>query len=213
MKNYSHDMRMGLIILSSALFLFLTGKYLSAVGYAMSPIQVSYLPIPGKEKQIQELYNKQVFSKYQTSMVELNSADSTQLVKQLKIPAYWSSKIINYREQLGGFANKNQLLEIYHFPEGIYERIYSNIHVDVSLVSPLGINQKTTDELGLHPYLSFQEAKIIINYRNLHGPYTSLEKLQEVKGIANETVQRLMAYLAKDFELIHGNQTPVSSSH
>ena len=206
-------MRMGLIIISSALFLFLTGKYWSAVGYAMSPIQVSFVPIPGKEKQIQALYDKQVNSKYQTNIIELNKADSLQLVKQLKIPAYWSSKIILYREQLGGFANKNQLLEIYHFPEGIYERIYPSISVDINAVLPLGINQKTADELGLHPYLSFQEARIITNYRTLHGPFTSIEKLKEVKGISNETVQRLMAYLAKDFELIHGNQTPVSSSN
>lgn len=213
MKNYSVDARLGLVIMGSALFLFLGGKYLSAMSYAIAPIQINYVPLPHKEKQIEQLYQQQIDSKFSATKIELNSADSTTLIKSLKIPAYWSARILEYREKLGGYAHTNQLLEIYHFPEGIYERIYSRIEVDSTRVAPLGINTKKADELGLHPYLSFQEAKILTQYRALHGPFRNLQDVQQVKAISSETVQRLLAYLAKDFELIHEHPTPISTSN
>lgn len=212
MKNYSVDARLGLVIMGSALFLFLGGKYLSAMSYAIAPVQISYVPLPHKEKQLEHLYAQQINSKFNSSKIELNSADSATLIHSLKIPAYWCARILEYREKLGGFAHMNQLLEIYHFPEGIYERIYSRIEVDSTRVAPLGINTKKSDELGLHPYLSFQEAKILTNYRALHGPFLNLQSIEQVKGVSSETVQRLLAYLAKDFELIHEHPTPISTS-
>lgn len=213
MTNYSLDFRMALVIMATALLLFLGGKYISAMSYALSPIQISFVPLPNKERQIEALYEKQVNSKFATGIIELNQVDSMTLVKALKIPAYWTDRMLEYREKLGGYARKNQLLEIYHFPEGIYERIFTAIRVDSSLVKPIGINSKKLDELGLHPYLSFQEAKILVNYRAQHGPFRSVQEVRQVKGISSETVQRLLAYLAKDFDLIHEQQAPISTSH
>lgn len=45
-------------------------------------------------------------------VIELNSADSTALVSIRGIGPYYASKILRYREQLGGFHTTRQLKEI-----------------------------------------------------------------------------------------------------
>ena len=46
-------------------------------------------------------------------MVELNSADSTTLQLLHGIGPAFARRIVRYREKLGGFSNKEQLLEVY----------------------------------------------------------------------------------------------------
>ena len=119
---------------------------------------------------------------------------------KLKIPGYLISKIILYRNQLGGYANKFQLLEIYHFPESIFERIHSLLQVNTSLILPIGVNSKSEEELALHPYLSYKEAKAIVLYRKNNGAIKNQDDFEKINAVGTETKERLKPYLAKDFQ-------------
>jgi DNA uptake protein ComE-like DNA-binding protein len=55
------------------------------------------------------------------------------------------------------------------------------------------------EELAKHPYISYQEAKVLVAYRLQHGPYHQLDDLLRVKIFKADWVKKIGPYL--DFEL------------
>ena len=53
-------------------------------------------------------------------MIELNSADSARLTELKCIGASLARRIVNYRNRLGGFINKDQLKEVYGMDDDRY---------------------------------------------------------------------------------------------
>jgi competence protein ComEA len=126
--------------------------------------------------------------------VDLNSASIEQIDELPGIGEYYSKKIVDYREKLGGFIRKEQLLEIWKFDPEVFERIKDRI-VIVQEVSRIDINKVTIDELKLHPYISYKQANSIVKMREQHGLYKSVEDIKRSKLIDNETYQKLKDYL------------------
>ena len=165
----SRDQRVSILIWISLAAFYLTYKEIAAFYYPTSSVVFQY-DTPAVVNADSSIADHQTnFSKEQITSLEINSADSSDLLK-LKIPGYLISKILLYRNQLGGCASSFQLLEIYHFPENIFERIHPLIKVNTGLIQPIGINSKSEEELALHPYLSYKEAKAIALYRKNNGP-------------------------------------------
>jgi len=195
----SRDQRVSILIWISLAIFYLAYKEIAAFHYPTSTIVIQYDSL-ALEKIDTSQFQKNVNSqKNQIVKVEINSADSNDL-NNLKIPNYLISKILMYRDQLGGFSSSFQMLEIYHFPESIFERIHSSIQVNIDLIRPLGINTKTEEELALHPYLSFKEAKAIVLFRKNNGEVKNQDEFNKIIAIPEETKERLKPYLAKDFQ-------------
>ena len=127
--------------------------------------------------------------------VELNTADSLQLVGLYGIGPKMASKIIDYRNRLGGFFRVEQLTEIWGIDEFLLEELNGKIYVDLSKVKYLPINSITYDELKLNPYLRFKTASAIINYRKHHGAFKRVEDLKQVILLPDSTYQKLLPYL------------------
>ncbi len=127
--------------------------------------------------------------------VELNTADSLQLVGLYGIGPKMASKIIDYRNRLGGFFRVEQLTEIWGIDEFLLEELNGKIYVDLSKVKYLPINSITYDELKLNPYLRFKTASAIINYRKHHGAFNRVEDLKQVILLPDSTYQKLLPYL------------------
>ncbi len=127
-------------------------------------------------------------------MVELNSADTTQL-KQLKgIGSYFAQQIIYYRNRLGGYVSTAQLLEIKRLPPETYERIKSNISVDVSKIKKINVNWATAERLNRHPYLNFYQSKAIFELRK-KGKLNSIDDLRQLKEFSDTDLERVATYL------------------
>ena len=62
---------------------------------------------------------------------------------------------------------------------------------------PIHINTASYEELQLLPSIGPILAERILDYRDQHGPFTSIESLQHVKGIGPKTVQKLHHYLKR----------------
>lgn len=195
----SRDQRVSILIWISLAAFYLTYKEIAAFYYPASHIVFEYAPTAAVESDSSTVNQQMNFSKEQITSLEINSADSIDLLK-LKIPGYLISKILLYRNQLGGYANSFQLLEIYHFPESIFERIHSMLQVNINLIQPIGINSKSEEELALHPYLSYKEAKAIALYRKNNGVIKNQDEFDKIIAVAAETKERLKPYLAKDFQ-------------
>ena len=123
--------------------------------------------------------------------IEINSADTTELMKIPGIGIYYSRQIVRYRNQLGGFVSKEQLLEIEDFPE----EAVKYISIDESNIRRLRINQLTLSQLKRHPYLNYYQARAISDYRRLRGNIRSISELKLMKEFSSHDIERISPYI------------------
>jgi DNA uptake protein ComE-like DNA-binding protein len=124
--------------------------------------------------------------------IVLNTADTAQLRKVPGIGHYFARKIVEYRERLGGYVCVQQLLEIEDFPDTAVN--YFIIPDDTQL-RKLNLNRLSLNELKRHPYISFYQARAIVDYRRLHGPLESLQQLSLSRDFPPEAIRRLAPYV------------------
>lgn len=142
--------------------------------------------------------NKSVFTnKGVVSILELNSADSIQLVKLKGIGGYFANKIIKYRNLLGGFFEKEQLMEVWNLDREKYNEIQEYVTIDVSKVKKININSCTIQELK-HPYLKWNQINAIVNYREKHGKYKTVDEIKRTDLVDDETLRKIAPYLTVD---------------
>jgi DNA uptake protein ComE-like DNA-binding protein len=135
------------------------------------------------------------WKKKEKVIVELNTADSVQLVGLKGIGPSFAKRILKYRDLLGGFTGIAQLLEVYGFDQEKFDLVKNDIRTDTMLVHKLGVNSATFDELKKHPYIKFSLAQLIVNYRKQHGPYRSLADLRKLDLVNDEVYRKIVPYL------------------
>ena len=128
-------------------------------------------------------------------MVELNAADTLDLIQLKGIGNVFARRIVKYRELLGGFYSKEQLLEVYNFPEETYQDLNHQICVDTLKITRLRINFASYSELLRHPYIQKDHVEKILEYRNQNGPFSSLD-LIESAGFFGASFDRVGPYLS-----------------
>jgi len=127
--------------------------------------------------------------------IELNSADSSTLIKVTGIGTVFSSRIVKYRDYLGGFHSKHQLLEVYNLDSTVYQRIEKNFWVDSTKIEKIHLNTATFKELLQHPYTDYYLVKQMVNYREKHGGFKKLSQLRELELMYEELYEKLIPYL------------------
>ena len=96
----------------------------------------NYVSIP-KIKKPQN--NKQPITNSQ-QLIELNQADSLQLISIKGIGPFYSKQILKYRKQLGGFLNYNQFSEIWGLDKLDIENLQKQTIIDTLHISKININ-------------------------------------------------------------------------
>lgn len=127
--------------------------------------------------------------------IEVNGATAEELKALKGIGEKLSERIVTYREKLGGFVSLEQIAEVYGLSPETFENIMPKITLDLNKVKAIDINQIEMTELAAHPYFTFQMAKLIVNYRLHHGPYSSMDQLLKSKGIEIEDVRKVEPYI------------------
>jgi len=128
-------------------------------------------------------------------VVGLNDADTLDLQLLTGIGPSFAKRIVKYRDLLGGFYAKEQLLEVYGMDSSKYVAIKDNITVDPSLVRKMNINTISIKEMINHPYFEFYIAKSILNYRSEVGKYTDITQIKEAKLIYDQLFMKIEPYL------------------
>lgn len=127
-------------------------------------------------------------------MIELNIADSLQLVSLPGIGPVLAARVIKYRDRLGGYVRPNQLLEVYGLKPETYDMVKDGLSVDTSLVKKIAINQISAADLKKHPY--FREiAAPIVSYREQHGRFSAPGDLMEVDVITPDILTKILPYV------------------
>ncbi|HEY6436621.1 MAG TPA: helix-hairpin-helix domain-containing protein [Ignavibacteriaceae bacterium] len=152
--------------------------------------------IPQGEKLVAQISERTIPSKHLPyTIADLNTADSSDLVKIRGIGPAFSGRILKYRSALGGFVSKNQLKEVYGMTDSLYNEIQANIEI-TSAAHKFNLNEVSENELKNHPY--FREKKlagIIVKYRIQHGQFKNLEELKNIHTITVEQYDRFVSYL------------------
>jgi DNA uptake protein ComE-like DNA-binding protein len=127
--------------------------------------------------------------------IELNAADSAQLTTVHGIGASFAIRIIRYRNRIGGFYNKKQLMEVYELDTTKYAEIKDQLTVDPSAVIKVNINTISFASLRQSPYLSYKQASAIIEYRTQHGNYNSIDDIGNVAIITPDVLHKIEPYI------------------
>jgi DNA uptake protein ComE-like DNA-binding protein len=127
-------------------------------------------------------------------MVELNAAD-TNALKQLKgIGSVFAKRVIKYRDLLGGFFVKEQLLEVYGFDQEKYRLVENHVRVDTSFLKKININTATHEEMKKHPYVRWKVANVLAAYRSKHGNYSSVKDILKTDVISDSLYKKITPY-------------------
>ena len=108
------------------------------------------------------------------------------------------TRIITFRDKLGGFHSVEQVAETYGLPDSTYQKIQTLLLVQETNIKKIPINQCSKDELKMHPYIKWKIANAIVEYRNQHGPFESLEDLKKIILLDHETFLKIQPYLIVD---------------
>ncbi len=126
--------------------------------------------------------------------IDINQA-TAQEWRQLKgIGPFYSKRITNFRQKLGGFYSIDQVAETYGLPDSTFQKIKPFLHL-TPLTQKISINQITVDSLARHPYITYRQARAIVNYRINHGPFESWEDFKNILVLTPEEQQKLAHYL------------------
>lgn len=157
----------------------------------------SPLPTFNPRDTVRRSYSAKVTERIQR--LPFSEADSVTLQIVPGIGTLTAGRIIKYRERLGGFLQVEQLEEVFGLKPETIPVIWEYFDFDVVVPRRIRINQATVQELGSHPYMSYQEAKVMLAFRLQHGPYSKAEDLLRIKIFKAEWVERIAPYLR--FEL------------
>ena len=121
---------------------------------------------------------------------DINKADSASLVELPGIGPWFASRIVSYRESLGGFSRPEQLMEIRNFDREKYDGLKDLI--SCSRPEPYPLWSLPEEELSKHPYISKSEAHGIVLYRKHHpAGECTVEGLRKAGVISEEHAGKL----------------------
>ena len=129
------------------------------------------------------------------TILNLRTADTTELKLIRGIGSYRAKMIVRYREQLGGYAQVEQIMEARGMDKVIADSILPHFYIDSVVVNKIPINHIRPEVLQRHPYLNFEQAKAIYEYRRKHIRIKSAEELKKIKGLSPTVIEKILIYL------------------
>ena len=169
--------------------------------YSISDVEYSILEpyiiisSPYKSKKGKIIKKKTNIKKLSLVDIEINSADSLQLLSSLGLSPWLARRIISYKSLLGGYTIVSQLKEVYGLTDSIFNCIENHILIDTSLVKKIDLNNVKFKELLIHPYFDYNTTKSIINTRQKVGKFTNLDQLKMIETINDSILNKVSYYL------------------
>lgn len=138
------------------------------------------------------------------TIIELNSADTTDLQYIRGIGSGIAKQIIRYREQLGGYYSAEQIREIERLQEYdrdtlmyfTFDSILPHLTACADSIQPIPVNHSSIQRLQRHPYLRFEQAKALYTLRRNRFRLHSLDELRPLAEFTEQDLDRLKWYLS-----------------
>jgi DNA uptake protein ComE-like DNA-binding protein len=126
----------------------------------------------------------------------LNSVTAAELERIPHISRVLASRIVKYRELLGGYIAEKQLDEVYGISEEALATLKNSLNV-VPTFKPrmIRVNQDPLEVLKSHPYISDVLARDMIRFREINATIESEKVLANFKSIDKGSFEKLILYL------------------
>lgn len=131
----------------------------------------------------------------QLTPTNLNNANAKAIEKNLNLNPWLASRIVDYRNLLGGYRQAEQLLEVYGMKPETFQKILPFIIIDEKPQTKLNINNISFKDLLRHPYFDYESTKAIINARKKIGGFQSLDELKQIPAISDSLFNRVLPYI------------------
>jgi competence protein ComEA len=140
----------------------------------------------------------------ESDKIDLNTASRRELQQITGVGPATATDIINYRDRYGGFAKIEDLRNVNGIGPKTFEKMKDSIKASrvSGITSPglagsstsgvkININRADRRELTKLPGVGPATARSIIEYREKHGAFPTLDNLTEVSGIGPVTVDKI----------------------
>lgn len=130
-------------------------------------------------------------------VLDINEADSVDLERLPAIGEKLSSRIVRYRDRLGGFIQLVQLKEVYGLSDSTYQIIFPFLKIEKGFKpKQIDINKAEYTDLRRHPYTNNSFIKLVLAYRKVHGNFSNQGDLQKVEQLDKLVLDKLAPYLS-----------------
>ncbi|MEJ7821464.1 MAG: helix-hairpin-helix domain-containing protein, partial [Chitinophagaceae bacterium] len=106
-----------------------------------------------------------------------------------------AQRIIAFRSKLGGFYSVDQIKETFGLPDSTFVKIKPQLSVSSSTIKKINLNTATLDEMRSHPYLRYNVANAIIQYRIQHGNFSTVAEIKKIMIITDDIFNKVSPYL------------------
>lgn len=143
-----------------------------------------------------EKYTKPVT--FSTKKIDINTADTSDFIAFRGIGSKLASRIVQFRQKLGGFISVDQVGETYFLPDSTFQKIKPYLLLGNGQPNKISINTADVNILRAHPYINYKIANVIVQYRNQHGLFGDVGELKKIHAINDSIFQKINPYLSVD---------------
>ena len=134
-------------------------------------------------------------SKKSKFIVNINLADSLHWRKLRGVGAKRSIHILNYKNALGGFVRVSQVNEVFSISDSLFKSFERFLNIKDSSLVKININTCSVKQLKNHPYINWNLANSIVNFREQHGLFKLLEDLKKIHILDKKLYYKIVPYL------------------
>jgi len=138
---------------------------------------------------------KEKYIKTPPVAIDINMADTSAFIALPGIGSKLANRIINFRDKLGGFYSVEQVAETFGLPDSTFQLIKPRLQCTSVTIRKININTADAATLKLHPYIRWNIANAIVQFRQQHGAYHSPQELQQIAIITPELFEKIVRYV------------------
>lgn len=160
-----------------------------------------YVSIKAPAKEYQPFVKKEQpensysYTSHTIQKVDINLADTGAYIALPGIGSRLAQRIISFREKLGGFYSIDQIGETYLLPDSTFKKIKSHLVLQSKAIKKININVASIEEMKLHPYIRYNIANAIFQYRQQHGNFSSIEDIKKIMVVTEDKYAKAAPYL------------------
>ena len=141
--------------------------------------------------------------------ININTASLEQLESLPKVGPVTAKNIVDYRESNGPFRSIEDIQNVPRIGPKTFENLRPYITTgndeepvykkssdsDTSSPDKININTASETKLATVPGIGPKTARSIVEYREQHGPFKSVDELENVPRIGKKTIEKVKPYL------------------
>lgn len=135
---------------------------------------------------------------YAPKVIEINSADIAAFESLYGIGNRLATRIVNFRDKLGGFYSIDQVGETYGVPDSTFQKIRSQLQVNKELIRKININTASYNELNMHPYINNKTAFNILKHRKERGNFSNINEIKTLMTETGDAYEKASPYITTE---------------